>query len=479
MMNFLKWCGALLLCDPLSRNPLPRVLLSGALLLACVMSPVSASANTAGVQSAQSLDELLSVIRQQQAQQRRQDQEREAAFRKARQQQATLLEQARQEHSASQQKLKPLQETLEQNRENLDRLSKQLQEETQTLGDLRAAFRAFSGDVAASLQASMVTPSVADRQTELTRLATLDTVPEVKDLESLWLLMQEEMTRAGEMQRYQGQVVDSTGVTRQQTVLRVGTFTSFSESGFLRYVPETGELLVPGRQPAGRFPDQAQAFFANPRQQPLMIIDPTQGSLLGMLSLEPGWRERIEQAGVIGLIIIGLGGLGLLITLWRVFYLLWVALRVRGQMKQPASPVSNNPLGRVLLQAQSFRTSREENLEFKLDEAVLVELPRLERGHNFIKLLSAVAPLLGLLGTVTGMILTFQSISLFGNGDPKLMAGGISQALMTTVLGLIVAIPLLFGHSFVNALARQLIQRLDEQSAGLLASSIEQRESSS
>jgi biopolymer transport protein ExbB len=217
----------------------------------------------------------------------------------------------------------------------------------------------------------------------------------------------------------------------------------------------------------------ANDFSQSPQQQPMMIIDPTQGSLLGMLSIEPDIAERIKQAGTIGLIIIALGALGLLITLWRVIYLLWVSARVRGQMKKISEPKPGNPLGRVLLQAQQFSTRKEENLEFKLDEAVLVELPKLERGHNFIKLLAAVAPLLGLLGTVTGMILTFQSISLFGNGDPKLMAGGISQALMTTVLGLVAAIPLLFGHSFVNSLARNLIQRLDEQSAGMLAKSLE------
>ena len=83
------------------------------------------------------------------------------------------------------------------------------------------------------------------------------------------------------------------------------------------------------------------------------------------------------------------------------------------------------------------------------------------------------ATLLGLLGTVTGMIATFQSITLFGTGDPKLMAGGISQALITTVLGLIAAIPLLLLHNFVATRSKDLVQILEERSAGMVASRAE------
>jgi biopolymer transport protein ExbB len=132
-------------------------------------------------------------------------------------------------------------------------------------------------------------------------------------------------------------------------------------------------------------------------------------------------------------------------------------------------------LGRVLTAVEGVSLDEEELLQLKLDEAVLSEMPALERGNGVIKLLAATSPLLGLLGTVTGMILTFQAISLFGTGDPKLMAGGISQALVTTVLGLVVAIPLLFSHSVIAYMSRSMIQRLDEQCAGVLARSAEQQ----
>jgi biopolymer transport protein ExbB len=162
-------------------------------------------------------------------------------------------------------------------------------------------------------------------------------------------------------------------------------------------------------------------------------------------------------------------------AVWRGVYLALVYLRISGQQRNVTSPQASNPLGRVLLAAKEVPADDEELLQLKLDEAVLAEMPALERGNGVIKLLAATSPLLGLLGTVTGMILTFQAISLFGTGDPKLMAGGISQALVTTVLGLVVAIPLLFSHSVIAYMSRAMIQRLDEQCAGVLARTAEQQ----
>jgi biopolymer transport protein ExbB len=271
-------------------------------------------------------------------------------------------------------------------------------------------------------------------------------------------------------------VVHTDGISQLNSVVRAGTFTVFSEGKFLRYIAEVGELLALERQPASRYVATINDFDVQSDLQ-LLTIDPTGGGLLGLLSYSPNVRERIEQGGMIGKIILALGCLGLAITVWRAVYLSSIYVSIKAQQKKPEKAKDNNPLGRVILSAQAGLTSTVltageqselEALQFKLDEAVLLEVPNLERGHNFIKLLAAISPLLGLLGTVTGMIVTFQAISLFGSGDPKLMASGISQALMTTVLGLVVAIPLLFGHSFVAALARTMIQRLDEQSAGII-----------
>jgi biopolymer transport protein ExbB len=183
--------------------------------------------------------------------------------------------------------------------------------------------------------------------------------------------------------------------------------------------------------------------------------------LLGLLVETPGPLERLQQGGLVGYVILALGAFGLLLVAYRLFYLTWVGGRIRRQLRNLAEPSTNNPLGRILAVGNGSASNNPANLELQIDEAVLRETPRLTRGEGLIKLLTGIAPLLGLLGTVVGM--------MFGTGDPKLMANGISQALVTTAQGLIVAIPLLFLHTLVTSRSRALVQILEEQSAGLAA----------
>ena len=116
-----------------------------------------------------------------------------------------------------------------------------------------------------------------------------------------------------------------------------------------------------------------------------------------------------------------------------------------------------------------------EVVELRISEAVLKELPPIERYQSLIKLVVAAGPLLGLVGTVLGMIETFQSITESGSSDPKLMAAGIGKAMIATVLGLGIAIPLLFINSALASRSKRIIQILDEQSTGLLAETLEAR----
>jgi len=422
----------------------------------------------------ESLQALLEQVKQQRQQEKNELLQREQRFKQAQKQQKMLLDQARSEKLKHERTLQPLQRELEMGTQELAALRKDLQEKSQNLRDLQGAFNRIAGEVAATLKQSMVSAERPQRNADLARLAALQTLPEIGDLELLWLAMQDEMTESAKIAQYRGEYVDASGAITTAELTRVGLFTVFSRDGFLRYVPESNELLLPARQPSARYLDAVTNWSASASAMNVAVIDPTRGALINQLSHSPSVAERVEQAGLIGVIILALGGLGAIVALWRVCWLSWVSLKVNLQLKNVGTPSDKNPLGRVLIKAGGFSTDNDENYQFKLDEAVLTELPALERGQNFIKLLAAVAPLLGLLGTVTGMILTFQSISLFGNGDPKLMAGGISQALMTTVLGLVVAIPLLFSHSFVVSLSRSLVQRLDEQSAGLLVRRLEQ-----
>ena len=143
-------------------------------------------------------------------------------------------------------------------------------------------------------------------------------------------------------------------------------------------------------------------------------------------------------------------------------------MKIRGQLKRDEAK-TNNPLGRVLKAAEDNQGADTESLELKLDEAILKESPKINSGLSLLKIIAMVAPLLGLLGTVTGMIIVFQAITIYGAGDPKAMAGGISSALVTTVLGLVVAIPTLLLHTLLSGKAKKLLHILEEQSAGIIA----------
>ena len=449
-----------------------------AFLIAQVLMPQMLLAEQAPI----SLDQLLQTVKDNRQQEAQLNKQREQTFVQQKNRQKAILAEAKKKFEQSQKHNNPLKKQTIENAERIKRAKQTLLEKKQDMGDIFSIYTEMTGDFSAALQDSMVTTQKPGRNEQLTSLMQTAQLATIQDLEALWLLVQEEMTESGKIARYESPVVTRDGHVETQSILRVGTFTASSNGEFLRYVPETGELLELNRQPSSRYGREAAEFEASRGELLPIVVDPTGGSLLGMMSYVPTLQERVEQGGVIGFIIIGLGGLGLLITLWRILYLSLIHLSMRRQLTQLEAPSRKNPLGRILLSAKGFieggLNDDSDRIQYKLDEAVLAEIPSLERSHNLIKLLAAMSPLLGLLGTVTGMIVTFQAISLFGSGDPKLMASGISQALVTTVLGLVMAIPLLFGHSLVSSLSGNMIQRLDEQSAGIMARLMETKSAS-
>ncbi len=461
-----------------------KTLVMTSLLMVQVLTPQILLAE----QTAMNLDQLLQTVKDNRQQEAQLNKQREQTFLKQKSRQQALLTEAKKKFEKSQKHNNPLKKQTLENAERIKQAQQTLLEKKQDMGDIFSIYTEMTGDFSAALKDSMVTTQKPERNEQLKALMQTERLATIQDLEALWLLVQDEMTESGKVARYEGPVVTREGHVETQAILRIGTFTASSKGEFLRYVPETGELLELNRQPSSRFGREAATFEASRGELLPIIVDPTGGSLMGMMSYVPTLQERVEQGGVIGFIIIVLGGLGLLMTLWRILYLSVIHVSMRRQLTQLDQPSSKNPLGRVLLSAKGFiedagreGSSREESgrVQYKLDEAVLAEVPRLERSHNLIKLLAAMSPLLGLLGTVTGMIVTFQAISLFGSGDPKLMASGISQALVTTVLGLVMAIPLLFGHSLISSLSGNMIQRLDEQSAGIMARSMESQSNTS
>jgi len=360
---------------------------------------------------------------------------------------------------------------LENLRNELDRelaeLRDQLAERQGEFGELFGVARAAAADLDEQLNDSLISTQFPNRGEDLSAMAQSDSLPTIEQLEGLWFTLMQEMTEQGRTVEYQADVIGNNNASTAERVVRIGPFTAFGSEGFLVFNENTLRYLA--RQPGGGAVSAAERVIDHPGTGVVRgLIDPSLGSLLGLVVETPTLRERIDQGGSIGYAIIVVAALGILLAVFRWLVLTLTAMKVRRQMDKH-EPSNSNPLGRIQAAYEEHKGEDLETLQLHLDDAVLKELPALERGLNLVKVLAAVAPLMGLLGTVIGMIVTFQAITLFGTGDPKLMAGGISQALITTVLGLIAAVPLLILHAFASSTSRRLGQVLEEQSVSLVA----------
>ena len=413
------------------------------------------------------LDQLLREVKQEQQAEAKIDRQREAKFLAAKNQQQQFLQQALAGLNHQKALSQRLKSQLEENEKNLAELEDQLNQRSGELGELFGVARQAAGDLAVDLSSSIISAQLPGRGERLKQLADSKALPTIAQLEELWFLLQQEMTESGKVVYFDSNIQTAIGETRQAKVYRVGVFNALTDGHYLQYDSDIQRLIELVRQPDDHYLDLAEDFIQATKGPAPLGIDPTRGIILSMLVQTPNTLERINQGGVIGYIILTLGAFGLLYSIYRLIMLWLTGQKMYAQLDE-AQAHDDNPLGRVLLAAEKNAGEDVETLELVLDEAVTQEVPELEKGLPLVKLLAAVAPLLGLLGTVTGMIATFQSISLFGTGDPKLMASGISQALVTTMLGLCVAIPLLFLHSLMVARSRVLIQILDEQTAGVI-----------
>lgn len=400
---------------------------------------------------------------------------REAAFKKDLKQQQALLRKIKAELAAEKRKADKAKVDFNNNEKELAEKSEQLRLATGNLGEMFGVVRQVSEDFKNILNDSLTSLEMPKRKANLDKLAEAKELPKLSELEDLWHSLQQEMILNGQIKTFAAPVVNLKGETETLKVTRIGVFNAILAGEYLRFSPELKRLeKMTSQPPVAKWVSEYEST-----NEPLstLAVDPSRGALLNLSLDAPNIVERIEQGAEVGYIIIALGIIGLLIAIWRTLVLMLVRSGVNSQIKNLANPSDKNPLGRLLLAYGEIKQTKDTDiLEAKLDEAVLKELPKLERGQSLIKLFAGIAPLLGLLGTVTGMIATFQSITNFGTGDPKLMAAGISQALITTVLGLVAAIPLLLAHSFVASKSKRLMQILDEQSAGLIAEHLENKD---
>lgn len=422
-----------------------------------------------GVQAGtpRTLDELLDQVRQERLLEKQENEERLEKFRQSHDQQQQLLQEARARLTAEEQRGESLKATFERNEQEISAQEAILARKMGSLGELHGIVRQIANDMDAIIDSSLVSAQIPDRDEVIDKLADSKTLPEIGELENLWHVALEEMAEAGKVVTFPVRIITNSGDEVRQNATRVGVFNVVSNGRFLRFLPESEHLVEPGRQPSARFQSMALALERAESDIVPFPVDPTRGAMLALLIQVPDLKTRIQQGGIIGYMIIAIGIFGLLLAAFRFFRLNRIDRNVGEQMRNDAP--GDNPLGRIMAVYQTNREVDTETLGLKLDDAILKEMPELQKGLRLISLLAEIALLMGLLGTVTGIIETFQSITLFGTGDPRVMSGGISQALVTTVMGLITSIPLLLLHSMLSSKSNRLIHILDEKSAAFVA----------
>ena len=424
-------------------------------------------------QSANTIDQLLDRVQQGKLSDTKENQQRETEFRQKRDQQERMLADAETTKVNEEIRSSELEALFETNEAVNNDLQDTLNERLGALKELFGVMQQVAGDARTRFDNSVTNVQYPDRTMFLEDLAkkigSNSKLPSIAEIERLWFMLQQEMTESGKVVKFTADVIDTNGAKSPTEVVRVGLFNIVADGKYLNYSPETKNVTEIPRQPEGRrFTGSTSELFDPSDEKIAFGLDPTLGGVLASLVARPNLIERVQQGGIVGYLVILLGLFGVSIAGQRWFILQAADKAVTAQLE--SSTISDdNALGRVLGVYENNKSVDTDTLELKLAEAVFKETPELNKGLLIIKVISVVAPLMGLLGTVTGMIKTFQAITLYGTGDPKLMAGGISQALVTTVLGLTVAIPTTLLHTIVSGRSRRVTQIIQEQAAGIIA----------
>ena len=434
-------------------------------------------------QAAINFDELLKQTRNIRADEAKQAAQRLTNFRNQLASQERKVNEASAKRNAAEATSNALSKQFDANEARIKELRLLLEQHQGNLGELFGVTRQIAGDAANVLQDSLISvqfPAAEgeeDRVTFLRREAGAKELPSISELERIWFELQREMTESGKVVRVTTDILQmDNSSTQKAEVVRIGSFTAVGGEDYFTYLPSRQMLAALSGKIDGRLQNIAGELTSQTSGDKYLpaVVDPASGALLSMYVQRPDWRDRIRTGHLVGFIIIGVGIIGAIVALIQYVYLFITQFMVARQLKDRNHPTANNPLGRLLLAIKNNATANDSSdvIELRISEAVLREVPKLERFQAFLRLAVAAGPLLGLIGTVIGMIITFQTITASGASDPKLMANGIGQAMIATVLGLGIAIPLLFVNAGLASLSRGLVQVLDENSTGLLADRI-------
>ncbi|MBW2386876.1 MAG: MotA/TolQ/ExbB proton channel family protein [Deltaproteobacteria bacterium] len=438
-----------------------------------VSAAVAQDQTSASPTAARSLDELLELVKTGFRVEREATQQREARFVQAKDEQAELLREIQARVAAEEARAERLEKVFATNETALARLEDNLEQRLGTMGELFGVVRQVAGDMQAHVWESVTSSQLPNREELLEKLGRGKELPKTDDLEKLWFELQREMTQQGKIASYTATVLTTDGDEEQREVIRAGVFSVLSEGKYLVWDTDIQTIRELNRQPPTRYLQTVAPYEENTGDGfSVLAIDPSRGSLLMALLDTPSPTERVQQGGAVGYAIILIGVIAGAVGIAKLVTLSITSRKVKAQrLRNDAN--SDNPLGRVLQVYEKNSTLDPEALELRLDQAVIEEADQLDRFMWIVRVVSVVAPLMGLLGTVTGMIQTFQAITMFGAGDPKMMAGGISEALVTTMLGLMTAAPLVLLYAFISTSRKRILSTLMGQSAGLVAMRIE------
>lgn len=435
-----------------------------------VVATLIVSVGHVNVQAETKLDQLLEDVKKDRISEGKINKQREAEFRSARADKQALLNKAKRALEAEKERGDRLARQFSQNETTLGEKALELDNAKADLGEIFGVVRRQANETIGAITGSIISAQFPGREKVIASLAEAKELPTIAELEELWIALQTEMTESGKVSKFDVEVVSLDGDATVQTVTRVGNFNLMTDSNYLIYNIETLQVQPLGRPAESHYLASVENFDqVASGDYAALYVDPSKGNLLRLNTQKATLEDRYHAGGLVGYIITGVLALGFAIALVRFLSLIFTQIKMKAQLRNTDNPDASNPLGRILKVYHSNKDADVENLELKLDEAILRELPSIDSGITLIKIFAAIAPLLGLLGTVVGMINTFQQITLFGTGDPKIMAGSISMALVTTALGLIAALPLILVHSIVAGQAKAVANILDQQSAGIIA----------
>ena len=439
------------------------------------------------------LDQLLELVKKGKFQEQAENRKREVEFKAKVDEQDAILRREQRELERQERIADQLEEEFKNNQERIRVAEEAYLKKLGSLNEIFGHIQSVSTDSRVTFESSLYAAEYKEEFAEKKRKGEAEyeigreefliglskdmsgglVLPTIADLKRVMVEMFEEMKASAEVSRFTTNVINVDGTQTECEVVRIGVYNAVCGDKYLEYVPAKGQYQFLARQPAGRYTNSADRISDADVSSGYVSFSvdpsgPSGGALLANLVQNPSLLERIQQGGIIGYIILAIGGITLLYAIFK-YVMLWLTSRAVHAQLSSTTPNQSNPLGRVLSVGKTHMKDEIDRLELKLAEAIMGERPAIDRGISFVKIVSVVAPLAGLLGTVTGMIITFQQITLFGTGDPKIMAGGISQALVTTVLGLVVAIPTTLAHSFLQSSARSVVDVLEEQATGIVA----------